>query len=152
MPVIEEAVGAQSLVAHDGKAVPASAVESRDLVSKVKLDGSSHVTYWIDVEVGTPPQKLKLIFDTGSYVLGVFSDKAPSPALSVAHAAVQTLLEMTGNARREELGWLMGSNIALASAGFCVAVVVAGVLYVSRRARFSSGANVYSHLDQQHAV
>jgi hypothetical protein len=52
MPVIEEAVGAQSLVAHDGKAVPASAVESRDLVSKVKLDGSSHVTYWIDVEVG----------------------------------------------------------------------------------------------------
>ena len=64
MPVIEEAVGAQSLVAHDGKAVPASAVESKDLVSKVKLDGSSHVTYWIDVEVRLLTRNLQHALET----------------------------------------------------------------------------------------
>jgi hypothetical protein len=47
-------------------------------VDKVALSSESRVTYNIKLSIGTPPQPLQVIFDTGSFMLAVFADPAPT--------------------------------------------------------------------------
>ena len=46
-------------------------------VDKVALSSESRVTYNIKLSIGTPPQPLQVIFDTGSFMLAVFAEPAP---------------------------------------------------------------------------
>jgi len=47
-------------------------------VDKVALKSQSRVTYNVKLSIGSPPQPLEVIFDTGSFMLAVFADQAPA--------------------------------------------------------------------------
>jgi len=47
--------------------------KSAEVVSRVPSDNVNDLQYLLDMAVGTPPQKMKVIFDTGSYMLAIYS-------------------------------------------------------------------------------
>ena len=51
---------------------------SREPIDKVALQSQSRVTYNVKLSVGTPPQPLQVIFDTGSFMLAVFARPPPA--------------------------------------------------------------------------
>lgn len=48
-----------------------------EVVDKVALSSESRVTYNIKLSIGSPPQPLQVIFDTGSFMLAVFAESPP---------------------------------------------------------------------------
>eukprot|EP00960_Hanusia_phi_P035562 751789-Hanusia_phi.AAC.2 len=54
---------------------PVDRWEEEHRLQKVRME-TNKIVYAVDVGVGTPPQRRKLIFDTGSYMLAVFSTPA----------------------------------------------------------------------------
>ncbi|KAJ1475212.1 aspartic peptidase domain-containing protein [Baffinella frigidus] len=50
------------------------------LVDKVAVKSQHMVTYNIQLAIGSPPQPLDVIFDTGSFMLAVFADPPPAGA------------------------------------------------------------------------
>ena len=53
---------------------------SASFVDKIAVKSQHMVTYNIQLAVGTPPQPLDVIFDTGSFMLAVFADPPPPGA------------------------------------------------------------------------
>jgi len=67
-----------------------SATHALTAVRKVPLRTQSYVTYTIELSIGTPRQPLEVIFDTGSYMLAVFSDAPPSGMTPTGLLSVST--------------------------------------------------------------
>jgi hypothetical protein len=59
------------------KALAQSSELHQSLVDKVAVKSQSMVTYNIQLAVGSPPQPLDVIFDTGSFMLAVFAEPPP---------------------------------------------------------------------------
>jgi hypothetical protein len=55
------------------------AADDDAVLSRVPSDNVNDLQYLLDIAVGTPPQKMKVIFDTGSYMLAIYS-KTPTRA------------------------------------------------------------------------
>jgi hypothetical protein len=47
-------------------------------IDKVAVKSQSMVTYNIQLAIGSPPQPLDVIFDTGSFMLAIFAEKPPA--------------------------------------------------------------------------
>jgi len=67
---------------HETKKSLAAASELHEhptmLVDKVAVKSQSMVTYNIQLAIGSPPQPLDVIFDTGSFMLAVFAEPPPA--------------------------------------------------------------------------
>jgi len=64
---------------HETKKSLARSTElSSEDVDKVAVKSQSMVTYNIQLAIGSPPQPLDVIFDTGSFMLAVFAEKPPA--------------------------------------------------------------------------
>jgi hypothetical protein len=116
-------------------------------VDKVALHSQSRVTYNVKLSVGTRPQPLEVIFDTGSFMLAVFADQPPAgmkPILA-AEVGADAGRRSAWAAATQELRWrlqgvdegLLGVvNVALA--GCCVlALAVVGRRWRRRREAYA---------------
>jgi hypothetical protein len=64
---------------HETKKSLARSTElASEEVDKVAVKSQSMVTYNIQLAIGSPPQPLDVIFDTGSFMLAVFAEKPPA--------------------------------------------------------------------------
>ena len=81
-------------ILHEDFETP-SLADDPEVLSRVPGTNVNNLQYTIDMSVGTPPQKMTVIFDTGSYMLAVHSkeptnaqkDKAAAGLLSVIAAS-----------------------------------------------------------------
>lgn len=66
------------------------AADDDEVLSRVPSDNVNDLQYLLDMSVGTPPQKMKVIFDTGSYMLAIYS-KEPTRTQKVRAAKGETV-------------------------------------------------------------
>jgi len=67
----------QELAKQSELHAPPTSKLSTMLVDKVAVKSQSMVTYNIQLAIGSPPQPLDVIFDTGSFMLAVFAEPPP---------------------------------------------------------------------------
>jgi hypothetical protein len=111
-------------------------------VDKVALKSQSRVTYNVKLSIGSPPQPLEVIFDTGSFMLAVFADSAPAgmkPILDLETGAEAGEAAAGGrwSLEADRLGWILdGSGDVLVAANVALlAVAAAAVAYIARSRR-----------------
>jgi len=76
-------------------------------VDKVAVKSQSMVTYNIQLAVGTPPQPLDVIFDTGSFMLAIFAEKPPhgmKPLLADAKKPASKAAPVPAHERKAAVG------------------------------------------------
>lgn len=128
-------------------------------VQKVRLN-SDHIIYTIDLGVGTPPQKRTVVFDTGSYVLGIFSEEAPEGSepllkedtmVSAAEADARKRYHILDLQRstQETRSWLWGvggqegvTGIVVMASVCSLAVAALAMITVRRRRRGTVGERI----------
>lgn len=120
-------------------------------VDKVALESQSRVTYNVKLSVGSPPQPMQVIFDTGSFMLAVFAKPAPPnmrPILA-AEAGSDEGAFAGWKAGVNELIWRASSlsSIGLVSVNVVLlASVGLGAMAVVRRKTRREGAGGYREL------
>ena len=108
-----------------------------ETVDKVALSSESRVTYNIKLSIGTPPQPLQVIFDTGSFMLAVFAEKAPEgmkPILA-AEAGVSEGARGWGGVTGELMWQLQGADrtVLVAANMLFVGLIVATVTSLAKK-------------------
>lgn len=126
--------------------MPGVSEASSTEVDQVPVFNKKGTQYFVDLKMGTPPQKFTVIFDTGSSVFGVFVKKDKLPA------AVQSQLPASMFGRAAELQGngpvsLMEKTVVSSSSAFYVgmdsttmaftlvalnAIALAAILYIRR--------------------
>mmetsp|Transcript_20517 Transcript_20517/g.32092 ORF Transcript_20517/g.32092 Transcript_20517/m.32092 type:complete len:489 (+) Transcript_20517:120-1586(+) len=123
-----------------------------EAVDKVALSSQSRVTYNVKLSIGSPPQPLQVIFDTGSFMLAVFAQPAPKGMKPILEA-VSGVYEgsFSWRDRAKELSWglegvdrsaLIAANVLFGG------LFILGVVSLTQRKRRSEA---YHELTDQSA-
>lgn len=123
-----------------------------DKVDKVALQSQSRVTYNVRLSVGSPPQPMQVIFDTGSFMLAVFAKPPPAGLKPILAAEAGSDVGGGNWGWRESVRELAWRASSLSSAGL-VAVNVAllasvglGLAAVTRRKHRGDAGSEYQEL------
>ena len=106
-------------------------------VDKVALSSESRVTYNIKLSIGTPPQPLQVIFDTGSFMLAVFARPAPTGMKPILAAEARVYEGSRGwGGDNGELVWQLQGwdrSVLVAANLLFVGLIVATVTSLARK-------------------
>jgi len=124
-----------------------------ETVDKVALSSQSRVTYNIKLSIGSPPQPLQVIFDTGSFMLAVFADKAPKgmkPILE-AEATVFEGARPWGGVAGELMWRLQGLDRTVLVAANLLFVGLIAATVTSLAKKRAASQDRYQELEDMHA-
>jgi len=121
-------------------------------VDKVALSSQSRVTYNVKLSIGTPPQPLQVIFDTGSFMLAVFAEPAPKGVKPILAAEAESFSAKPGFADLVmfQVGGLSSPLLIVANVMLVGLVAVVGKSVWERRRR-ARGAS-YEELSERGEV
>lgn len=121
-------------------------------VDKVALSSESRVTYNIKLSIGSPPQPLQVIFDTGSFMLAVFADPAPEGMKPILEAEARVFegTRAWGGVAGELMWRLQGVDrtVLLAANVLFVGLIVGTVTSLAKKRGASVGAQYQELADR----
>lgn len=101
---------------------PAEHAEVLNQVDQIPIFNKKGTQYFMDVAIGTPTQPFTVIFDTGSAVFGVFTDKAKLPESISSQLVSAVSFKVKADSMNTLMQWggsdsLRGQAVVMAAAG-----------------------------------